>query len=265
MECPECPGPTSLVEDSCSGDTVCTGCGLVLDSHAFQTPAFHEGAPMEATLASQTIARAPRNLVRAAGDSSKLRGLVASCCELQASAARISLPSNVTEQACSMWQRVLVRRVCKGDVRTGLIAACLYYACKILGFPRTKASIAGACLLPLDVVAKGLKLYTALDKDAGVAQALPTDSRDVISGLLAKAVCLVPARLLRRVHARARQVDEKASSSGVLEGRTPVVRAAAALYCAMATMGLPCAGLFREVGVSHNTLSCAVAVVRRHA
>lgn len=264
MNCPECPEPTVLVDDVQTGDTICTACGLVLQSGAFETPAFHEGAPLEPVLATQTICRPPRHLMHAAGDSSKLRGIVGTSCDLRASAARISLPAPVVDHAATLLEAALSSRVCKGELRQGLVAACLYYACKVLGYPRTKKAVAVACVLPVDVVAKGLKLYTTMNRDACIVLAKPTESRDVLSCLVARATLLIPTALQRKVQAQARLVDEAAMRTGVLEGKTPHVRGGAALCIAMQRMGLPCKELHGEIGVSHNTLTYAVGLIRQH-
>lgn len=101
-----------------------------------------------------------------------------------------------------------------------------------------------------------------MNRDACIVLAKSTESRDVLSCLVARATLLIPTAL--QVQAQARLVDKAAMHTGVLEGKTPHVRGGAALCIAMQRMGLPCKELHGEIGVSLNTLTYAVGLIKQH-
>ena len=263
MQCHEC-FCCDLVDDACTGDTICTGCGLVLDQQAFVNPAVHDGAVMEEVLTTQKIANCPRRLQFAGGDSSKLRGGVAGSCEIQTVSGRLALPEPTAELACKLWKDIVHKRTCKGDLRKGILAASIYFACKVSGFPRPKRSIAAACGTPVDVVAKGIKLHLQLSRSEQMQTAKPADSGDVLAVHLAAAAHLVPCHLSRRTLAHARKLDAEITNAGILEGKTPHVRAAAALYITLKDLGLPAAELPDAAGISRHTLTRTLAVLNAH-
>ena len=258
--CHECNG-TDFVDDRASGDTICTGCGLVAEAHAFQNPYVHDGAPLGTTLTSQTIAKCPRRLLYATGDASRMRGLITSSCDLQSCAARVGLPEMVVQTALSMWEKLLEERLCKGDLRKGLVGACLYFACKACSLARSKATIASACLIPVDVLAKAMKLYAAAHKQ--VQRCLPTESGDLLATSMNR-VCGIPEECRRAVLAAARKIDERINATGVLEGKTPIVGAAAAIHIAIQQAGFPVTKLHTFLQVSHHTLDRTLAIIRCH-
>lgn len=247
------------MEDAQSGDTICTSCGLVLQDRAFQLPPVHYGAPMEDVLVGQTITNCTRRLRHAAADSGRLRGLVASTCDLQAAAARINLPQAITDTASELWKQVLAHRTCKGAHRQGLAGACIYFSCKLVGFPRPKSAIADALFLPVTALARAIKVYLSMGLQHEAGTARPTESRDV----LAAAVSIVaPAGQERRVLAKARVSDEEVTATGVLEGRTPRVRAAVAIIVALEQLALPAQSVHKELGICANTIQRSLATFR---
>lgn len=255
-----------VVEDRTSGDSVCTGCGLVLESQAWDVSlAVTHGAVMKDTLVSQVVVDCPKSFVQAAGDSSKLRAAVHSQCEVAKAAATLRLPCNIAEAAADALQRITAKHVIRGQARTGLAAACLYYQCKLAEVPRSKETIAAGCGLSVEAFRKSARLYVREERAQARWLERATESKDILGDCLVRLCDLVPEPLQRRVAARARVADDTISELGVLEGRTPVLRAAVALTMAFNALKLRGSDkVHRRLGVSHYTLSRALSLVERH-
>ncbi|RYF11897.1 MAG: hypothetical protein EOO40_02400, partial [Deltaproteobacteria bacterium] len=169
----------------------------------------------------------------------------------------------VAHQAADAWRRITQKQVCRGQVRMGLAAVCLYFECKLAGVPRSKETIVNGCGVPLDAFRKAARLYRL--QESATQLEVPTDSKDVLSDCMLRLGALVPENLQRRVAACARVADEHITRLGVLEGRTPVVRAAAAISLAMEKVKLKgCGELHRHLDVSQYTLSRALNLIQRH-
>lgn len=268
MQCSECGG-CDVVEDRQTGDCVCQGCGLVLEDHAWDFNTHDLSAPLpNETLTHQVIANCPRKLMHAGNHSSRLRTLATSSSELRWMAGQLTLPDNVLHSALDMWERVHAHHVCRGEMRRALEATCLYFACKLAGFPRPKDLLARAFGLDLAVLNKAFKTYMGIVQPTGKDAALmanPTESRDILASCVAAAVGLIPDELQRVVLADARKVDEAIHRTGVLEGKTPKVKAAAAISIAMRRRRLMGRNvLWESVGVSEYTLSRTLVMLRMH-
>lgn len=269
MNCPECPCETDVVTDCCSGDTICTSCGLVLDHHGWDTRSFTDAQPLESVLTSQTISNCPGRFKRAAGDSSKLRNLVSTNSSISSHAAAMALPQPVIKLSQELWEQISLNHVWRGDIRLGVIAACIYFACKLSSVPRTKVAVANIVGAASEAMKRGCKAcHQHLQLSSCHARCLhsSTDSKDVI-GMLAGSCCgLVGDDQTRRLLAAARQIDHAVTESGVLEGRTPQVRASAALAVAAERLQLCSLKAFcKKMKVSFYTLTRTVAVVKKIA
>ena len=268
LTCPECPS-SYVIEDRQSGDAVCTGCGLVLEAHAWDSSCLPTGDPMQTVLASQTIGNCPRRLLYASGDSSRARSTIAGTCDLRSASADLGLPSGVADLAARSWESICDEHTCRGDVRDAVRAACIYYACKLFGVPRTKGQLRRACHVTPDLLQRALKLYRHVIRPPladDVLMSSPTESKDLLAAVVQATVPhLVPSKLQRRVTAQARMADDDISKTGVLEGKTPRVRATAAVGLALERLQLPGREqLAKAAGVSQYTLSRTLALARAH-
>jgi len=266
MEC----GETDIIDDRQTGDSICASCGLVIDDRAWDTSCQSKAEPLgRKTLSSQTITKCPRRLLYASGDASKLRSLVATCCELRIAAANIGLTDSISDTAKQMWEEISDQHVCRGELKLGLMAACIYFSCKLARFPRTKEVVSGACNILPETLGKACKLYNKIRKPArrdSILMCSPTESRDVLSTCISMVgVDLIPQEAVRAVTAKARLADEQITKCGVLEGKTPRVRAAAAISIGMEWSGLSGRErLYAAVHVSQYTLSRTLSVIKAH-
>lgn len=260
MQCTECQS-WDIIEDAQSADTICTSCGLVLDSHAYATPPIHEGAVMEDLLGHQTISNCPTNLKHLGCDSQQ-RTLVISAYNVATVASRICLSDNLILLSQQLWKQVCEARVFRGELRKGMMAACIYMACKLGGFSRPKSTVADACETSTGATSKALKLYFKLQGEQVHSAAL--DSADVLAQVSRSLCSLLQPYDPRKVLAQARLIDHNICTSGVLEGKTPRVRASAALYMTLEKLGASCEGFAAAVGISQHTLSRTLTVIRTH-
>lgn len=266
IACVECNVPTEVVEDYRTGDCICTACGLVLDSHRLECTDFTHSGVLEDVLASQIIRDCPRSLLHA-GSNASVRSGIQACCTIEVCAAKAMLPDAVISHAKQLWSDVSCRKLCRGHIRAGLTAACVYIACKMAQFPRSKSTLAAVFGLSVDVISKGIKLYMKLSKPRLEHSALlsaATDSKDLL-GKCTSECPFISEEDMRSVTAKARIADAELSQSGVLEGKTPQVRAAAAISIALQRMGLKGGDqLHTALHISQYTLSRTLSLVRSH-
>lgn len=267
MSCPECGG-FELIDDKQSGDCICTSCGLVVQDHAWDTRTY-DGEPLRECLTQQVIGNCPQRLVQAGSDNSKLRSLLATTSHLRKVAGDLMLTEGIILTATRSWEQINAKHICRGEVRVALEAACTYYSCKLAGFARSKQVIAAGFGLSTCALKKGMKVYSQVLRPSQgdvVLMCSPTNSNDILASCVS-AVCglLVPMELERIFLAETRKIDADVRGSGVLEGKTPVVSAAAAISIAMLRRQLAGREKLPEyLPVSPYTLSRTIALIRNH-
>lgn len=268
--CGECGG-LEIVEDRQSGDSICQNCGLVLEEHAWEVNHHDlQAAPLLQTcLPQHIIVNCPQRFIQVGDQSSRIRTLAAATSEIRWMAGQLALTDSITQGAVDAWEEIHSKHVCRGDLRRGMQAACIYNSCKLAGFPRPKQRILAVCAISAPILTKASKLYISVlqpqERDMKML-GNPSDSRNILSACCSMAVPdLVPEEMERFVLAEARKVDEDIQKSGVLEGKTPQTKAAAAVSIAMQRKGLPKRErLWEYVGVSDHTLSRTLALLRHH-
>ncbi len=158
--CPECNGKTiSIVE---KGEIVCGQCGLVISerivdiSHSGKR-AFtkHEkekrdrtGSPISillpdmglSTVIDKTSIKNP-DLKRAAKWNSRMtwdkRNMLIATTELKRIGSNLNLPNHVKKSAIRLYIEAFKKKLLRGRSINGMVAACLYFACREKKIPRT--------------------------------------------------------------------------------------------------------------------------------
>ena len=162
--CHECGG--NIIPIHKSGDVVCSQCGLVLDersidfSHSgrrsFTTSEKNHrettGSPISrlipdiglTTVIDRHNITNP-DLKRATKWNTRLswekRNLLIATTELKRIGSNLNLPDHIKEEAMSLYKKAFERKLLRGRSINGMVAACLYYACKIKRIPRTLQEI----------------------------------------------------------------------------------------------------------------------------
>ena len=77
--------------------------------------------------------------------------------EIQNVCARNNIPSKITNEAKSIYKIVSSTKISRGTNREGIIASCVYFACKECDVPRSSKEIADMFGITSNVMTKGVK------------------------------------------------------------------------------------------------------------
>jgi len=280
--CPEC-GSEHLIRDYARGELVCDACGLVVKANAIDEGPEWSAYSMED---SARLARtgAPRNIVAGASGLTTViplsskdargnriplrerekfyrmrklqhhsghsrpgeRSLPETIRVLDRVASLMGLPRPVKEEAGFICKKALEKGLVRGRSIEGIVAACVYAACRIQGVPRTLDELQQATGLRKKVIGKayGAVLRTLTLR---VPPSRPADyvSRFCSTLGLSNAVQSESFRILKELE----KVDSSLSLS-------PVGTAAAAIYLASLARGerRPQKAIAKVAGVSEVTL-----------
>ena len=162
--CPECEGNTISIQEK--GEIVCRQCGLVISerivdvSHsgkrAFtkQEKARRErtGSPISILLPDMGLSTIidknnikNHDLKRAAKWNSRMtwdkRNMLIATTELKRIGSNLTLPNHVKKAAIRLYIEAFKKKLLRGRSINGMVAACLYFACRERKIPRTLQEI----------------------------------------------------------------------------------------------------------------------------
>lgn len=89
------------------------------------------------------------------------------------------LPHNVIEQAKFYYKTLSERKLSRGNVRKGLIACCIFHACKAMNVPRSLKEISVITSVPTTVLNRTNKMFMKLMHDVSGLEA--TECKHLIS------------------------------------------------------------------------------------
>ena len=89
----------------------------------------------------------------------KERSLYKICCKISAKGKACGLPKIIIERAKELYSIVKNVNISRGDNREGLIAACMWHACKDLDVPRSTKEIAHIFEIKLHDMTRGVKYF----------------------------------------------------------------------------------------------------------
>jgi transcription initiation factor TFIIB len=245
--CPECDGRLDA-----SGDEVaCTDCGLIVDEYRIDhgpewrsfadddTDPERTGAPLTRSRHDRGLsteightrvkgrkrrqwARMRRQHNRARISTKRERNQVYAFTEIRRLVGALSLPDDVTEQACTLFRSAQDADLLQGRSLEGFAAASVYAACRVAGVARTAEEV-------VDVAradeAERRAAYGAMNRELGLPIG-PTDPVEYVPRFASQLD--VPTGVERR----ARELAREAVETGVAPGRDPSGVAAACLYTA---------------------------------
>ena len=87
----------------------------------------------------------------------KERSLYKVFCDIQIACKKAHISVKIQEEAKSLYKIVSSTKISRGTNRQGIIAACVYFACKECGVPRSSKEIAEVFDLNVTVMTKGVK------------------------------------------------------------------------------------------------------------
>ncbi|KAJ8898795.1 hypothetical protein K2173_006327 [Erythroxylum novogranatense] len=166
--CSDCKRQTEVVFDHSAGDTVCSECGLVLESHSIDERSewrifanesgdndpVRVGGPTNPLLADGGLATVIAKPNGASGEflSSSLsrwqnrgsnpdRGLILAFKTIATMSDRLGLVATIKDRANEIYKKVEDQKSSRGRNQDALLAACLYIACRQEDKPRTVKEI----------------------------------------------------------------------------------------------------------------------------
>ncbi|KAJ8471227.1 hypothetical protein OPV22_025570 [Ensete ventricosum] len=166
--CPDCKRGTEVVFDHSAGDTVCSECGLVLESHSVDETSewrtfanesgdndpVRVGGPTNPLLADGGLSTVISKPNGAQGDflSSSLgrwqnrgsnpdRTLILAFKTIATMADRLGLVATIKDRANEIYKKVEDLKSVRGRNQDAILAACLYIACRQEDKPRTVKEI----------------------------------------------------------------------------------------------------------------------------
>ncbi|WKT57662.1 TFIIB-type zinc ribbon-containing protein [Candidatus Nitrosotenuis chungbukensis] len=163
---------------------------------------------------TQTHSSADRNLRQALSELDKMKD-------------KMALAESVVEKAAYIYRKAMEKKLVRGRSIHGLIAACLYAACRNTETPRTLDDVAESINIRRKDAARCYRLiYKELDLKMPVAD--PTKGISRIAST---------ANLSEKTKRRAMEILNKAKKIGMVAGKDPMGIAAAALYLACISNG----------------------------
>ncbi|MFX0049313.1 MAG: transcription initiation factor IIB family protein [Candidatus Hermodarchaeota archaeon] len=162
--CPECEGNTISIQEK--GEIVCRQCGLVIserivdashsDKRAFTKQEKERrdrtGSPISillpdmglSTVIDKNNIKSP-DLKRAAKWNSRMtwdkRNMLIATTELKRIGSNLNLPDHVKKTAIRLYIEAFKKKLLRGRSINGMVAACLYFACRERKIPRTLQEI----------------------------------------------------------------------------------------------------------------------------
>ncbi|MFB6162356.1 MAG: transcription initiation factor IIB family protein [Halococcoides sp.] len=257
LVCPECSG--NLVVDDEHGETVCDGCGLVVESdeidrgpewRAFDAQEKDEksrvGAPTTNMMHDKGLStnidwrdkdaygnslgarqREKMQRLRKWNErfrtrDSKERNLKQALGEIDRMASALGLPENVRETASVIYRRALDEDLLPGRSIEGVSTSAVYAAARQAGVPRSLDEITEVSRVEKDEIAR---TYRYVVRELGL-EVKPADPESYVPRFASD------LDLSEEAEHRARELLQNAKEMGVHSGKSPVGLAAAAVYAA---------------------------------
>ena len=261
-KCPSC-GKQKIVTDENTGEMFCAICGFVLNDKLEDTGAewrsfsgdesnrsragagtsltMHDmglstiigtankdstGKPLSASMKT-SIERLRTWDSRTQAHSSADRNLRQALNEMDKLKDKLALADAVIEKAAYIYRKAMEKKLVRGRSIHGLVAACLYAACRNTETPRTLDDIAKGINIRRKDVARCYRLiFRELELKMPVVDPVKGVSR--IASI---------AELSEKTKRKAISILDKAKKLGIVAGKDPMGIAAAALYLACISSG----------------------------
>jgi len=184
------------------------------------------GKPLESSM-KKSIERLRTWDSRSQAHTSSERNLRQALSEMDKLKDKLTLTDTVIEKAAYIYRKAIERKLVKGRSIHGLVAACIYAACRMSETPRTLDDIAMGINIKRKDVARSYRIiFRELDLKIPVADPVKGVSR--IASL---------AGLGEATKRKALILLNKAKKIGMVAGKDPMGIAAAALYLACISTG----------------------------
>jgi transcription initiation factor TFIIB len=255
---------TSLVEDKMQGDLICTNCGCVnmeriidekaewnygQDESTFSKDPSRCGCPQNPLLEKSSMSTMVVNATYKKNGNLQRLHQQQSMNHTERARYHVfeyitkmctdngRLPSTIIELAKHYYTSMSQKRISRGAIRQGLIACCIYYACKKNKVSRSVGEVAEMCSLDTMVITKSIKIFRRImGNEIESMSAENTDVDDLFSRFANKIGLdrREEAKLIRCV----RNVAENVDNLCILNGKTPTAITTAIIYFCCQHVGL---------------------------
>lgn len=254
-ECPEC-GNKAFVEDFQTGEIVCAFCGLVLSSgndllsskpewrayndqehqqRSRTAPLTHRtqigvtfGKKGEYKLPTEQIKRLRRHQSQV--KSSKERNLIIATQTLQTITDKLNLPKNTRELAMIIYKKALEKDLVRGRTITCMVAASIYFACRILQIPRYLSDFPGIIRFSEKEIANNYSLlHKELNNELDQKLNIKLRAPDYLQSIEPITENL---HLSRKTAESAAEIIRRAKEERITQGKGPKGIMGAAIYIA---------------------------------
>jgi len=261
-KCPSC-GDRKIITDQNTGELFCSNCGLVVTDKIMDTGAewrsfandqtektrvgagtsltIHDmglstiigtankdstGKPLTSNMKS-SIERLRVWDSRSQAHTSQDKNLRQALNEMNKVQDKLALTDSVVEKAAYIYRKSLEKKLVRGRSIQGLVAACLYAACRNTETPRTLQDIANGMNIRKKDIARCYRLiFRELELKMPVIDPVKGVSR--IASV---------AKLTEKSKRKAVKILNQAKETGLVAGKDPMGIAAASLYLACITTG----------------------------
>ena len=261
-KCPSC-GDRKIITDQNTGELFCSNCGLVVTDKIMDTGAewrsfandqtektrvgagtsltIHDmglstiigtankdstGKPLTSNMKS-SIERLRVWDSRSQAHTSQDKNLRQALNEMNKVQDKLALTDSVVEKAAYIYRKSLEKKLVRGRSIQGLVAACLYAACRNTETPRTLQDVANGMNIRKKDIARCYRLiFRELELKMPVIDPVKGVSR--IASV---------AKLTEKSKRKAVKILNQAKETGLVAGKDPMGIAAASLYLACITTG----------------------------
>jgi len=259
-KCPECGA--NLVYDSEHGEILCESCGIVVEAVIDEGPEWRE---FEGDNKRRARTGPPRTVMRhdhgmgsqidwknrdASGrplsprsrrqmqrvrqwdrrtrfSKAADRNLAYALLELDRMGSSLGLPRSVRESAAHVYRQALAKNLIRGRSIEGVVASCLYGACRMCSVPRTLDEIAQTGRIGRKEIGR---IYRFLARELKL-RTVPTSPEDYVGRFCSE------LKLSSKVQRRANDLLRTAAERELVSGRGPTGVAAAGIYIASILCG----------------------------
>lgn len=150
------------------------------------------------------------------------RNLALALTELDRVSSRLGIPRSVREDAALIYRKAAKQNIIRGRSIEGMVAACIYTACRRCGIPRTLDEMSEVSRVTKKKIGKN---YRFLARELNI-KLKPTSPTDYIPRFATK------LGLSNQVQSKAINIVQESGKQGLISGREPTGVAAASLYIA---------------------------------
>lgn len=290
--CKNCES-SKLAEDKMQGDLVCMDCGCVQmeriidekaewnfgqDESAFSKDPSRCGCPQNPLLAKSSMSTMMVNAnfknhgnIKRLHQQQSMDYVERSRYHVFEDITRMAmdngrLPTSIVELAKCYYTTLSQKRLSRGLVRKGLIACCIYYACKKNHVSRSVKEVADMCGVAASTINKTIKIFRdVMNDDVGSMLSENTDVSDLYCRFANK-LCLGRCEESALIRCT-RKVSNNVEKGCLLNGKTPTAVTASIIYFCCEHLGLKVTKkqVIDVNNVSSVTLNKLMIILKGHA